>query len=162
MADRKQYLKDYQRNWVASRRAEFFTGKQCTKCGSTQRLELDHIDPEDKTDHAIWSWSETRRLRELAKCQILCNSCHKEKSAGYCRAKFSGIPKPGLRKLTDNQITAIRAGHSTPERTLAINYKVGKTTIHTIKTRELYMFPVDIGKGAQIRTEDLLLPRQTD
>ena len=53
---RKAYLRDYQRQWVARRRAEFFAGKACVRCGSQERLELDHIDPKLKVAHQIWSW----------------------------------------------------------------------------------------------------------
>ena len=70
----------YQREWMAARRALYFEGKSCAKCGSIERLELDHIDRSNKVTHAIWSWSQARRDGELAKCQILCYYCHKEKT----------------------------------------------------------------------------------
>lgn len=73
--------REYQRNWIRRRRDAFFRGKSCAKCGSTQNLELDHIDPTKKVDHKIWSWAEHRRLIEIAKCQILCQDCHKEKTS---------------------------------------------------------------------------------
>lgn len=71
---------EFNRLWIARRRAEYFAGKCCARCGSTDRLELDHINPETKISHAIWSWSATRRAAELAKCQPLCYHCHKAKS----------------------------------------------------------------------------------
>lgn len=74
--DRREYLRNYQRQWVANRRAEFFRGKHCVLCGSSGRLELDHIFPAEKTSHNIWSWSESRRNAEIAKCRILCHDCH--------------------------------------------------------------------------------------
>lgn len=70
----------YHREWMARRRAEFFSGRQCVKCGSTEQLELDHIEPATKTHHAIWSWSTARREAEIAKCQVLCSGCHKAKT----------------------------------------------------------------------------------
>ncbi len=69
----------YQREWVAKRRQAWFQDKKCP-CGSTERLELDHINPRDKEDHKIWSWSAERRNAELAKCQALCYYCHKKKT----------------------------------------------------------------------------------
>ena len=78
---RKEYLRNYQRQWMARRRAEFFAGKSCVRCGSCERLELDHIDPKTKTTHAIWSWRYDRRMEEIAKCQVLCHDCHLKKSA---------------------------------------------------------------------------------
>lgn len=53
----------------------------CVKCGSKKELQVDHIDPEDKVTHRVWSWSKARREVELAKCQVLCHECHKKKTA---------------------------------------------------------------------------------
>lgn len=75
--------REYDRQWRASRRLEFFKDKCCAKCGSIDRLELDHIDPNNKISHNVWSWSEQRRSEELAKCQVLCYDCHKLKSSEY-------------------------------------------------------------------------------
>lgn len=76
----KKLMREYKRNWIALRRKSYFKDKSCVKCGSKERLELDHINPETKIDHKIWSWKESRRIEELAKCQILCYNCHKEKT----------------------------------------------------------------------------------
>lgn len=76
-------MRKYKREWVARRRAQFFSGKACVKCGSNHRLELDHIDPSLKESHNIWSWSQKRRDEEIAKCQILCHDCHSEKTIAY-------------------------------------------------------------------------------
>lgn len=70
----------YQREWCANRRAAFLADKSCVVCGTTERLEVDHIDPANKVSHNVWSWSDTRRATELAKCQVLCNEHHKEKT----------------------------------------------------------------------------------
>lgn len=72
--------REYQRQWIARRKAEWFEGKSCVECGSTENLELDHIDPATKITNAIWSWSEERRNAELAKCQVLCHDCHVKKT----------------------------------------------------------------------------------
>lgn len=72
--------REYQRAWMAERRAEFFKGKCCKVCGKTDKLELDHVDPKQKVSHNIWSWSDSRRNAELAKCQVLCFDCHKKKT----------------------------------------------------------------------------------
>lgn len=56
-------------------------GGTCVVCGSSDRLEFDHIDPETK-QFAIASgssFSEEKFLEEIDKCQLLCHSCHKEK-----------------------------------------------------------------------------------
>jgi 5-methylcytosine-specific restriction endonuclease McrA len=70
----------FQREWYARRRAEYLVDKRCVTCGSTDRLEVDHIDPTTKMSHRVWSWSAERRAAELAKCQILCKKHHKAKS----------------------------------------------------------------------------------
>ena len=87
--------REYQRQWMAQRRAAYFADKACVKCGSTERLELDHIDPSAKATHAIWSWSKERQLEELAKCQVLCYSCHTEKTAADKRKMFEKHPDHG-------------------------------------------------------------------
>lgn len=68
--------REYQRRWVAERRAEFFADKSCLWCSSQERLKLHHADPNRKVSHAIWSWGRERRLNEIAKCIVLCQPCH--------------------------------------------------------------------------------------
>ena len=70
--------REYQRRWMASRRAEWFVDKACEHCGTTDRLEIHHRDPEKKVAHAIWSWAAEKRLAELAKCVVLCRDCHED------------------------------------------------------------------------------------
>lgn len=71
---------EYQRDWVARRRAEWFAGKKCAWCAAAKQLELDHVDGSKKVSHRIWSWSAQRREDELAKCQVLCRQCHVKKT----------------------------------------------------------------------------------
>ena len=73
-------MAEYKRNWVAARRGEWMADKFCLVCGTTQDLEVDHIDPAQKVSHRIWSWAIPRRNAELAKCQILCKAHHLEKT----------------------------------------------------------------------------------
>lgn len=77
--DRGEYMRQYQREWVAKRRAEWFSDKSCVDCGATERLELDHRDPALKTSNRIWSWARWRRAEEIAKCDVRCNACHKKR-----------------------------------------------------------------------------------
>jgi len=72
----KDKQREYQRTWCNQRRTEFFKDKECYFCKSKKNLQLHHIDKDDKIASAIWSWEETRRLEEIAKCIILCESCH--------------------------------------------------------------------------------------
>ena len=72
----KKKQRQYQRNWKKERRKQFFLGKMCKWCDSTEKLVLHHIDPNKKEAHSIWSWSKKRRDREVEKCIVLCHSCH--------------------------------------------------------------------------------------
>lgn len=87
----KEKKNQYQREWVAKRRSEFFADKVCVVCGSSRQLELDHIDPATKESHSIWSWSKARRDAELAKCQVLCRTHHEIKTAEENRERNGGL-----------------------------------------------------------------------
>ena len=87
------YMRDYQREWMRARRAEFFAGKTCVSCGSGESLELDHVDPAEKVSHRIWSWSRDRQAAEIAKCQVLCTDCHKTKTFSE-RRSYRGASNP--------------------------------------------------------------------
>lgn len=58
-----------------------FLGGVCARCGSTEKLEIDHRDPSSKSfalarrtvsDEVFW--------REIEKCQLLCGPHHREKT----------------------------------------------------------------------------------
>ena len=71
----------YQREWVARRRQAWLDENgPCVRCGSADELEVDHVDPEKKVSHRVWSWSAERRDAELSKCQVLCGECHAKKT----------------------------------------------------------------------------------
>ena len=57
-------------------------GGKCVECGSTEALEFDHIDPALKSFNISAGYHKPKEIleNELAKCQILCNKCHIEKS----------------------------------------------------------------------------------
>jgi hypothetical protein len=76
----KQKQREYQKRWIQKRRTDYLINKCCVQCSSVDNLRIDHIDPVLKTDHRIWSWSEDRRLKELNKCQVLCQECHRIKT----------------------------------------------------------------------------------
>ena len=57
-------------------------GGKCVKCNSTQFLEFDHIDPNNYgfcIGGNLWKKFD-KLLAESKKCQLLCYSCHKEKT----------------------------------------------------------------------------------
>lgn len=70
----------YQRRWRQGRRDAWFENRSCLDCGSTESLELDHIDRTIKEDHNVWSWSLERREVELKKCVARCKDCHRKRT----------------------------------------------------------------------------------
>lgn len=84
----RERQKEYQRERLRLARLNWLdTNGPCVKCRSSNRLEIDHVDPKTKDSrlkkqhtNTIWSWSRERRKIELAKCQVLCYECHKEKT----------------------------------------------------------------------------------
>lgn len=68
-----------------------YLGGKCNICKSTEDLQLDHINPSDKSFNlakALSSWSIERIRPELDKCQILCSECHKAKTRKDLAEKF--------------------------------------------------------------------------
>jgi len=60
-----------------------YLGGKCAKCGSTEKLEFDHINPEDKLLDLAHSWGMANKAllqAEIDKCQLLCHECHKKKT----------------------------------------------------------------------------------
>lgn len=84
----KQKFNSYQRKYQLKRyhrrrkEAIAFLGDKCSKCGSIQNLELDHIDRKLKSFSIakIWSYTEERFWSEIKKCQVLCQKCHSDKT----------------------------------------------------------------------------------
>ena len=131
--------KKYQREWIAKRRSDWIIGNgPCKNCGSWDQLEVDHINPEEKEYNIsqIWSRKQEVRDKELAKCQVLCEDCHKEKTIinkefGICRF---GENHP-LIKLTDNDVLEIRNTYKKggiTHKQIAEKYNVGRSTITEI------------------------------
>src|SRR5687768_7163359 len=77
----RQYMaKRYER-----RKAEWVEklGGKCAQCGGTEGLQFDHVDPTTKkftVAQRLAGIAEKRLVEEMAKCQLLCSSCHEEKS----------------------------------------------------------------------------------
>lgn len=57
-------------------------GGCCAVCKTTEDLEIDHIDRATKEYNVahIFSANEEKFWKEIAKCQLLCKKCHKEKT----------------------------------------------------------------------------------
>ena len=84
--NRAAYQRDYNKAWKAARRNRLIEmlGGKCVRCGATEDLEFDHIDPSAKVfgvcaslSHKAWDVL----VEEAAKCQLLCKPCHVAKGA---------------------------------------------------------------------------------
>lgn len=121
--------KEYARKWVAARRANFFSDKECCDCGTTERLTLDHVDRDQKVSSCIWSWSAERREAEIAKCVIRCDPCHKAKTKRE-REYSNAI-------LNDQQAAMIREEYNkggVTQKQIAVRYGVSRQTIGDVLT----------------------------
>ena len=81
----RQEQRIYQLIWIKARRQEWIDENgPCNRCGSSDDLEVDHIDKSKKLMpvSSVWSMAKTnpKRIIELAKCQVLCGSCHLRKN----------------------------------------------------------------------------------
>jgi hypothetical protein len=130
---RREYMRTYQRKWMADRRAEFFAGKACVFCGSTEQLELDHVDRDKKTHHRIWSWSKERREAEVAKCRVLCHECHLKRTAAQL-SELYGLNPTIMSKLAENDVHEIREAAAGGERTAALakRFSVSQSCVQKI------------------------------
>jgi len=83
-----QYLDSMDREYYngrrRARRLEFINllGGACAVCGSKDNLHFDHINPKKKEFRISKNWDAPKAvmLKELKKCQLLCNKCHRDKS----------------------------------------------------------------------------------
>ena len=83
--------REYQREWLLKRRLKWFSENgPCVNCVSWNKLEVHHLDSSKKIDHRVWSWSESRRCKELSKCIALCNGCHTEETRKSLQTKEHG------------------------------------------------------------------------
>jgi 5-methylcytosine-specific restriction endonuclease McrA len=55
-------------------------GGRCRVCGSTERLQFDHIDPSTKRTSRFWALRMCRIIDEIVKLQLLCWRCHRDKT----------------------------------------------------------------------------------
>lgn len=123
----------YQREWLRRRREEWIAQNgPCARCGSTEQLDVDHIDAKTKVikPSSIWGLSAPKRLAELSKCQVLCRACHIEKS----KSEHAIGEANGSAKLCEDDVVAIRARHATGEsmRSLAHTFSVSPKSIFQI------------------------------
>lgn len=78
-------MQKYMAKRRAKRRSDLFAflGNRCNRCGISEGLVFDHIDPTTKSFQLSGrgldrAWSVI--LLEVAKCQLLCKPCHAKKT----------------------------------------------------------------------------------
>ena len=91
----RAYQREYQLARYHRRRAAAVAqlGGRCVRCGSTDDLDFDHVDPGTKRftiAARLVSVTENVLQAELAKCQLLCRSCHVEKTRAEQRTRVHG------------------------------------------------------------------------
>ena len=104
---------EYMRRRYADRRvaAIELLGGKCSKCGSSKKLQFDHIDRKSKAVNIadLWRHSWKRILIELEKCQLLCECCHTEKSKPEL-AQVSRSYQEAHRKITTTRLVCYVCG----------------------------------------------------
>lgn len=75
---------EYHRNRKRERRQRYvdLLGGECERCGSKTDLHFDHKNPAKKEFHIsrMINAPEDVVLKEVKKCRLLCNDCHREKT----------------------------------------------------------------------------------
>ncbi len=97
---KKEGYNEYMRVYMANRYHEIRNkiisnlGGKCFICKSDKNIEIDHVISKNKTMSVarICGVSEKRRKKELENCQLLCKSCHEEKTITDCgNSRAKGI-----------------------------------------------------------------------
>ena len=73
-----EYYKEYARNRKNLLKEKM--GGKCVKCGATEHLQFDHINPSEKLYNISNNFHRKDLDEELGKCQLLCSRCHLEKT----------------------------------------------------------------------------------
>lgn len=70
-------------------------GGECVRCGCSDSLEIDHVDWRTKSFTIAGLYGVNRLsevIEELKKCQLLCKSCHEEKTRNDLREQRTENP----------------------------------------------------------------------
>lgn len=142
---RRAYLREYQNRWVQRRRQEWIEQNgPCGVCGSSEALEVDHVNASEKEIDVATVWSmalsNPRRIAELAKCRVLCHICHVAKKV-HAKESPHGI-KSGLTTLSEKNVRDIRQLHKTgvSYASMAKLFKVDPRTISNICKRRTWKY----------------------
>lgn len=130
--------REYQRRWKAERRRAWLADKACIDCGTSDDLQIDHVDASKKVDHRVWSWARERRESELDKCVVRCSDHHKEKTLREREHAFGS--RVSASKLTDEMVREIRTKHleGSTKRGLAREYEIDEKAVRMLISRQTW------------------------
>tara|TARA_B100001059_G_C17339846_1_gene335334 strand:+ start:121 stop:501 length:381 start_codon:yes stop_codon:yes gene_type:complete len=64
-------------------------GNKCCQCGSTDRMEIDHINPLHKTTRqSVLSMGIEAAHAQIDNLQLLCYDCHRKRSTAQRKAAY--------------------------------------------------------------------------
>lgn len=136
-----KFDKEYHRKYYAKRKKEYvkLLGGKCVKCGSVDKLQFDHIDKNSRNFKIAKIMKRKKEfvLKELKKCQLLCDSCHRKKSIKEkCFGPIKG-EKSNLAKLKDVEVIEIKRRLNNGETCsiIAQDYNVTMSNIRCIKNK---------------------------
>lgn len=140
------YMREYNHKRYHQKRqwAVAYLGGKCTHCGSTGNLEVDHIDPHEKTMGLtrMTRVTQERFVAELDKCQLLCHDCHVQKTMvdGSSRKNTACGERVNHAKLTTANVRAIRQlyGGGISQQVLAGQFGVSRGNISQIVTHRTW------------------------
>lgn len=136
----REYHKKYSKEYYHTKREELIKllGGICVKCGSTENLHFDHIDPQSRSFKIgrLLNYSSEELAKEVKKCQLLCRKCHGEKSkkeGSLTRNRQKGSEIKSS-KLTEEKVKFIKLKikNGVKHRDIAIEYEVSLSTIKNI------------------------------
>ena len=137
---------EYQRKRYHEKRqwALAYLGGKCIYCGSTDDLEVDHIDPHEKTMKltTMTRVSQERFVAELDKCQLLCRNSHVQKTMvdGSSRKNTARGERISNAKLTTANVEMIKQlyNEGATQQVLADRFSVSRGNISCIVTRKTW------------------------
>lgn len=139
--------KEARRLKAAGRRSVWITENgPCTKCNSSDQLEVDHRDASKKrfSVSSLWLLSPFNPMviAELAKCQVLCHTCHVEKALllhehshgeSHYQTTLTDADVSEMRRiyaLGGSTYAGIGRSYGIPDRSVARKMIIGKTWTH--------------------------------
>lgn len=143
--DYNAYMSEYCKKRYHTRRQEALEhlGGVYVSCGSTENLEFDHTNPENKEyaiGKIITGCNLKKVYKELEKCQLLCKKCHLKKSKEELSAQQFG-ENNSYAKLDNEQVKEIRELYSTKKythRELGKLFGVSRSTISYLLSNKTY------------------------